>query len=42
MPLQHPSFFVFGPERSGTTLLTFLLSGQPGVFVLNDSCVFDR
>jgi hypothetical protein len=42
MDLQHPSFFIFGPERSGTTLLTFLLSGQPDVFVLNDSFVFDR
>jgi len=42
MDLQHPSFFIFGPERSGTTLLTFLLSGQPDVFVLNDSYVFDR
>jgi hypothetical protein len=35
-----PSFFVFGPERSGTTLLAFLLSGQPGIFCLNDSFVF--
>ena len=42
MDLQHPSFFIFGPERSGTTLLTFLLSGQPRTFVLNDSFVFDR
>ena len=42
MDLQHPSFFILGPERSGTTLLTFLLSGQPDVFVLNDSFVFDR
>jgi hypothetical protein len=35
-----PSFFVFGPGRSGTTLLAFLLSGQPGIFCLNDSFVF--
>ena len=35
-----PSFFVFGPERSGTTLLTFLLSGQPGMFCMNDSFIF--
>ena len=35
-------FFVFGPERSGTTLLAFLLSGQPDTFVVNDSFVFDR
>ena len=42
MSLQHPRFFIFGPERSGTTLLTFLLSGQPNLFVLNDSFVFDR
>ena len=42
MDIRHPAFFVFGPERSGTTLLTFLLSGQPTLFVLNDSFVFDR
>jgi hypothetical protein len=42
MAPRHPAFFVFGPERSGTTLLTFLLSGQPDCFVLNDSFVFDR
>lgn len=35
-----PSFFIFGPERSGTTVLAFLLSGQPGLFCVNDSFVF--
>jgi hypothetical protein len=37
-----PNLFIFGPERSGTTLLSFLLSGQPGSFVINDSFIFDR
>ena len=39
-PTQPPRFFVFGPERSGTTLLAFLLSGQPRLFCINDSFVF--
>ena len=42
MTSRRPSFFIFGPERSATTLLAFLLSGQDGVFVLNDSFVFDQ
>jgi hypothetical protein len=37
-----PAFLVFGAERSGTTLLCFLLSGQPDTFVVNDSFVFDQ
>ena len=35
-----PSFFVFGPERSGMTLWTFLLAGQPSMFCINDSFLF--
>ena len=37
---RDPKFFVFGAGRSGTTLLAFLLSGQPGLFCINDSFVF--
>lgn len=37
---RAPPFFIFGPERSGTTLLAFLLSGQPGLFCINDSFIF--
>jgi hypothetical protein len=35
-----PSFFIFGAERSGTTLLCALLSEHPQVFCLNDSFIF--
>jgi hypothetical protein len=38
----EPSFFVFGAERSGTTLLAFMLSGQPSALCLNDTFVFAR
>jgi hypothetical protein len=37
-----PAFLIFGAERSGTTLLAFLLSGQPDTFVVNDSFVYDQ
>jgi len=39
--MKSPDFFVFGVERSGTTLLSFLLGSQPGIFVLNDSFIYD-
>lgn len=38
----EPAFFIFGVERSGTTILSFLLGSQPGVFVLNDSFIYDH
>jgi hypothetical protein len=39
---MSPNLFIFGPERSGTTLLSFLISGQPNSFVINDSFIYDR
>lgn len=39
---QIPSYLLFGAERSGTTLLAFLLSGQPDTVCINDSFVFAR
>lgn len=41
-PWDSPSFFVFGAGRSGTTLLAFLLSGQPGTLCLNDTLAYIR
>lgn len=35
-----PDFFIFGAERSGTTLLSALLSAHPDVHVVNDSGLF--
>lgn len=40
MPQPPPHFFIFGCERSGTTLLAALLSEQQDVFVLNDSFIY--
>ncbi len=37
MPKQVPTFFIVGVQRSGTTLLSFLLGNHPDVFVGKNS-----
>lgn len=37
----RPNLFIFGCERSGTTLLCALLSEHPQVFATNESFIFD-
>lgn len=39
--MRSPDFFVFGCERSGTTLLCALLSGHEQICVVNDSFVYN-
>jgi hypothetical protein len=39
--MRSPDFFVFGCERSGTTLLCALLSERPEICVVNDSFVYN-
>lgn len=39
--VRSPDFFVFGCERSGTTLLSALLSEHPEICVVNDSFVYN-
>ncbi|MDP8931891.1 MAG: sulfotransferase [Actinomycetota bacterium] len=38
--MNVPNFFIYGCERTGTTLLCALLSEHPSVYVLNDSHLF--
>lgn len=37
----EPDFFIVGTPRSGTTLLAAILSSHEGVYVVNDSFVFE-
>jgi hypothetical protein len=39
--LRSPDFFIFGCERSGTTLLCALLSEHPEICVVNDSFIYN-
>ena len=39
--IRSPDFFIFGCERSGTTLLCALLSEHPEICVVNDSFIYN-
>ena len=39
---REPNFFIMGLPRSGSTLLSTLLSESPQLFVINDSLLFRR
>ena len=41
LPVRSPDFFIFGCERSGTTLLCALLSEHPEICVLNDTFAYN-
>lgn len=42
MPYSDPDFFVFGPPRSGTSLLTVLLSQHEDIAIAQDTSVFSE
>ena len=39
---NSPDFYLFGPARSGTTIIGATLSTSPDIFVLNDTMVLTR
>jgi len=39
---KSPDFYLFGPARSGTTIIGATLSTSPDIFVLNDTMVLTR
>lgn len=38
--MNKPNFFIFGKHRSGTTMLSAMLSSHPHIYVANDSVIF--